>query len=61
MEGTEAADAEEANREAENRPGTDVPPVSALRSSPDRVVFSEDGNSDGWISIDTELTSSVER
>ncbi|MCL7417053.1 MAG: hypothetical protein M8354_04345 [Halalkalicoccus sp.] len=26
--------------------------VSALRTSPDRVVFTEDGNSDGWIATD---------
>ncbi len=26
--------------------------VSALRTSPDGVVFTEDGNSDGWIATD---------
>lgn len=26
--------------------------VSALRTSPDRIVFTEDGNSDGWIATD---------
>lgn len=26
--------------------------VSALRTSPDRTVFTEDGNSDGWIATD---------
>lgn len=33
--------------------------VTALRSSPDRTVFTEDGNSDGWIS--TDVTVDVER
>jgi hypothetical protein len=34
-----------------------VPLVSALRTSPERIVFTEDGNSDGWIATDhaTEL------
>jgi hypothetical protein len=37
---------------------TDGPrtPVSALRSSPDRVVFTEEGNRDGWIASDTTLS-----
>ncbi|WP_162993841.1 hypothetical protein [Halalkalicoccus subterraneus] len=26
--------------------------VSALRTSPDRTVFTEDGNSEGWIATD---------
>ncbi|ADJ15294.1 hypothetical protein [Halalkalicoccus jeotgali] len=26
--------------------------VSALRTSPDRIVFTEDGNSEGWIATD---------
>lgn len=26
--------------------------VSALRTSPDRTVFTENGNSDGWIATD---------
>lgn len=29
-----------------------APLVSALRTSPDRTVFTEDGNSDGWIATD---------
>jgi len=33
--------------------------VTALRSSPDRTVFTEDGNPDGWLS--TDLTVDVER
>jgi len=34
-------------------------PVTAHRSSPDRTVFVEDGNSDGWIA--TDLTVDLER
>lgn len=33
--------------------------VLALRSCPNRTVFTEDDNSDGWIS--TDLTVDVER
>lgn len=33
--------------------------VSAHRSSPGRVVFTEDGNTDAWIA--TDLTVSLER
>ena len=33
--------------------------VTALRSSPERTVFTEDDNSDGWIS--TDVTVDVER
>lgn len=32
--------------------------VTAHRSSPDRVVFTEDGNTDAWIA--TDLTVSLE-
>jgi hypothetical protein len=32
-------------------PGIDHP-VTAHESSPDRTVFIEDGNSDGWIATD---------
>lgn len=33
--------------------------VTAHRSSPDRTVFTEEGNSDGWIA--TDLTIELER
>jgi len=33
--------------------------LTALRSSPDRTVFTEDGNRDGWLS--TDYTVDVER
>ena len=29
-----------------------TPAVSAHRTSPERTVFTEDGNADGWISTD---------
>lgn len=32
--------------------------VSALRTSPDRVVFTEDGNSEGWIATDHTVSLS---
>jgi hypothetical protein len=31
------------------------PRISALRSSSQRVVFTEDGNTDGWIASDTTV------
>ena len=30
----------------------EIPAVSAHRTSPERTVFTEDGNTDGWISTD---------
>ncbi|MFO7834389.1 MAG: hypothetical protein R6V31_10150 [Halohasta sp.] len=30
----------------------DCPRVSALTASPERTVFTEEGNSDGWIATD---------
>jgi len=35
--------------------------VSAHRSSPDRVVFTEAENSDGWIALDADVAVTVER
>jgi uncharacterized protein YjhX (UPF0386 family) len=31
------------------------PRISALRASSERVVFTEDGNRDGWIASDTTV------
>lgn len=31
------------------------PTVSATSTSPERIVFSEDGNTDGWIATDTTV------
>jgi len=33
----------------------DRPTVTASRSSPGRVVFTEDGNTDGWIATDAAV------
>lgn len=32
--------------------GTEGPAVSAHRTTPDRTVFTEEGNRDGWIASD---------
>ncbi|MFB6281752.1 MAG: hypothetical protein ABEH40_07015 [Haloferacaceae archaeon] len=45
--------------EAEDEVGDAEPAVSAHRTTPDRVVFTEEGNSDGWIASD--LTVEPER
>lgn len=37
--------------------GNDVPAVTVCETTPGRVVFTEDGNSDGWIA--TDLTVSL--
>lgn len=36
-------------------PDEPEPTVAALRASADRTVFTEDGNSDGWIATDTTV------
>ena len=61
MDLRDAVDGARTNQDAGEEQRREPPAVSALRSSPDRVVFTEDGNSDGWISVDAELMSSVER
>jgi hypothetical protein len=43
-DGRDAADGDE-----------DPVPVRALQSSPERTVFTEQGNPDGWISTDTTV------
>ena len=46
--------------EREPEPSSDEPPaVTASRASPDRTVFTEEGNTDGWIA--TDLTVELER
>ncbi|QZX99502.1 hypothetical protein [Halobaculum rubrum] len=47
---------DQASPERDSAPETDV---AALRTCPDRTVFSENGNADGWIS--TDLTVDLER
>lgn len=39
--------------------GDDAPAVSVHETTPDRVVFTESGNWDGWIA--TDLTVSLDR
>ncbi|MXR42734.1 hypothetical protein GRX01_15480 [Halobaculum sp. WSA2] len=51
-----------AGREETETPERDRSPetdVAALRTCPDRTVFSENSNADGWIS--TDLTVDLER
>ena len=51
-----------AERGGDVPPGRDADPatdVTALRTCPDRTVFSESGNADGWIS--TDVTVELER
>jgi len=40
---------------AESPTAEDGPAVAALCTSPDRTVFTEDGNADGWISTDVTV------
>jgi len=40
-------------------PADERPVVAASRSSPDRTVFTEQGNTDAWIA--TDLTVELER
>ena len=46
----EVTDTREPRREAEETESG--PCISALKSSPDRTVFTEEGNCDGWIATD---------
>jgi len=48
----------DAKRDSGAPPG---PGVSAHRSSPDRVVLVEAGNSDGWIAFDADAAASADR
>lgn len=40
------------NADLNDDPEKPAPFVSALRTSPDKTVFTEKGNSDGWIATD---------
>jgi len=53
----EVPDSREARREVDDT--EDAPCISALKSSPDRTVFTEEDNCDGWIA--TDLTVSLSR
>ena len=53
METIEDENAGVPNAEVENeRVETETPTVSAHRTTPDRIVLTEEGNSDGWIATD---------
>ncbi len=41
--------------ESESGPAEPEDTVSAICTSPDRVVFTEDGNPDGWIATDVAV------
>jgi len=52
--------------ESKDRSGTEdtesaTDRVSAHQTSPDRLVFAEDGYADAWIACDATLTESLER
>ncbi|MFW5978067.1 MAG: hypothetical protein ACOCP2_02375 [Halohasta sp.] len=46
----EVTDTREPHQEVDD--SADAPCISALKSSPDRTVFTEEGNCDGWIATD---------
>jgi hypothetical protein len=52
----EVTDTRETRREVDDP--EDAPCISALKSSPDRTVFTEEGNCDGWIATDLIVTLS---
>jgi hypothetical protein len=39
--------------ESEDGSAEDAPDVAQLRTTPDRYVFTEDDNSEGWIATDS--------
>jgi hypothetical protein len=44
-----------------NGPDPPESTVAAHRSSPGRTVFTESGNRDAWIAVDTDATLELER
>jgi hypothetical protein len=52
----EVTDTREARWEADDTES--VPCISAFKSSPERTVFTEEGNCDGWIATDLSVTLS---
>ncbi|MFW6321553.1 MAG: hypothetical protein ACOC0Z_06840 [Halohasta sp.] len=52
----EVTDTREPHQEVDD--SADAPCISALKSSPDRTVFTEEGNCDGWIATDLIVTLS---
>ncbi|MDQ2053742.1 MULTISPECIES: hypothetical protein [Halobellus] len=60
MDSTDAVNSEPTNERDEAAADSTVD-ISAHQSSPDRVVFTEDGNSDGWIAFDAESVVALHR
>ncbi|WP_185911663.1 hypothetical protein [Halonotius roseus] len=52
----ETTDVTESSTEPE--PAAATPSVSACNATPDRTVFTEEGNEDGWIATDYSVTVS---
>ncbi|RLM53253.1 hypothetical protein DVK02_14775 [Halobellus sp. Atlit-31R] len=52
MDDIDAVDSD--GRNSERVPAGPTTEVTTHRSSPDRVVFTEAGNSDGWIALDAD-------
>lgn len=50
----ETTDVTESNPEPE--PVAATPSVSACNATPDRTVFTEEGNEDGWIATDYSVS-----
>ncbi|SDY29862.1 hypothetical protein SAMN04487946_110128 [Halobellus clavatus] len=48
-------------RATDGETGTAHEQISAHQSSPDRVVFTEADNSDGWIALDADAAVTIER
>jgi hypothetical protein len=48
-------------RATDGETGTAHERISAHQSSPDRVVFTEADNSDGWIALDADAAVTIER
>lgn len=58
-EDTGAAESDPSSEAGSDTDGGSAPCITALRCSPERTVFTEDDNDDGWISTDT--TVDIER
>lgn len=44
--------------DAENPSEASAPKISALTATPEKLVFTEEGNEDGWIATDWSVTVS---
>ncbi|MGQ4555458.1 hypothetical protein [Halobellus sp. GM3] len=59
MDGTDAVDVDGTTGPERNADSTTG--ISAHHSTPDRVVFTEEGNSDGWIALDADSAIPLRR